>query len=171
MWRHRNARRPPPPACAATAATAVAPETVRLTLMPEHLKENSMCNIGAYKTLLSLDGGGMRGHMTAVVLQRLEDTIKQVIWDDSLIDKEKLPPGITPPAGCAALRNSCSSTSHALAGSPATPTAVVPWGRLLTSSCLPATAATASPPSPGQRSLTSGWETFSTCWQAHPRAA
>jgi patatin-like phospholipase/acyl hydrolase len=55
----------------------------------EHLQEAAKCGIDTYKTLLSLDGGGMRGMITAVVLQRLEDTVKRVILDEKLIDNKK----------------------------------------------------------------------------------
>ncbi|GIL85845.1 hypothetical protein Vretifemale_14370, partial [Volvox reticuliferus] len=51
-----------------------------------HLIENYRKK--ATPTLLSLDGGGMRGLISAQVLIRLEDSIKQVLWKQRLIKED-----------------------------------------------------------------------------------
>jgi patatin-like phospholipase/acyl hydrolase len=57
----------------------------------EHLvrpEANPRLRISRTPTLLSLDGGGMRGVITAQVLGQLEDSIKQVLWKERLISLE-----------------------------------------------------------------------------------
>ncbi|KAG2501439.1 hypothetical protein HYH03_001222 [Edaphochlamys debaryana] len=49
--------------------------------------KNKHLHISRTPTLLSLDGGGMRGVITAQVLKQLEDSLKQVLWKERLLQK------------------------------------------------------------------------------------
>ncbi|KAG2452638.1 hypothetical protein HYH02_002872 [Chlamydomonas schloesseri] len=67
------------------ATPGVWPQVVR----PAALRPSAGPRIGRTPTLLSLDGGGMRGLISAQVLVELEDSIKQVLWKERLIEDVK----------------------------------------------------------------------------------